>query len=288
MNENSRPAFRRRAVFSAPVVSVLFVLLALPALAGGGSADAGSERGAFDWTETYAGVFAGAGRPDNRVVDVDGFSAWGKPGFSVGYDATGTVVGALAGRKFDVGGVPFRVEIDGAFGDLSAKTNRLDPPRPRVLPTCFAGGDETVESKFRWIVAARAGVERAMGPATAFVAAGPAVARIVNSLTDIDQDFDSERRVCHSHRVDSDDSFRDDDTTIGWTIGAGVETALAGAWTLRLEGSYLDFGRSTHTANRSGDDPCCGHGTDDRRPVSFRIENELGILRLAIVRRFDW
>ena len=281
MNEDSRLAFRRRV---APASAVL-VLLALPALAGGGSANAGSERIAFDWTETYAGVFVGAGRPDNRVVDVDGFSS-DNPGFSVDYDDAGTVVGVLAGKKFDVGGVPFRVELDGAFGDLSARTNRVDPPGPGI-PTCPEGGDETVESRFRWIVAARVGVERAMGPATVFVAAGPAVARIVNSLTDIDREFDHEREVCHSWRVDPDDSFRDDDTTIGWTIGAGVETALAGAWTLRLEGSYLDFGRSAHSANRSGDGRCCGDGTV-RRPVSYRIENELGILRLAVVRRFDW
>lgn len=287
MNEDSRFAFRRRAV-SAPVVFVLFVLLAFPALAGGGAANAGGERerAAFDWTETYAGVFAGAGRPDNRIVDVDGFAS-GNPGSSVGYAAAGTVVGALAGRKFDVGGIPFRVELDGAFGDLSATTNRVDPPRPRALPTCLAGGDETAESRFRWIVTARVGVERAMGPATVFAAAGPAVARIVNSLTDIDQKLDRERQVCHSWHVDPDDSFRDDDTTVGWTIGAGVETALADAWTLRLEGLYLDFGRSTHTANRSGNDPCCGTGTV-KRPVSYRIENELGVLRLAVVRRFDW
>ena len=284
-NENSRSGPGRRAV-SAPVVFVLFVLLALPALAGGGAANAGGERAAFDWTETYAGVFVGAGRPDNRIVDVDGFAS-GNPGSSVGYAAAGTVVGALAGRKFDVGGIPFRVEIDGAFGDLSASTNRLDPPRPRTLPTCPQGGDETAESRFRWIVAARVGIERAMGPATVFAAAGPAVARIVNSLTDLDQGFDADRQVCSPQYVDSDDSFRDDDTTVGWTIGAGVETALADAWTLRLEGLYLDFGESTHAANRSGDGRCCGAGSV-RRPVSYRIGNELGVLRLAVVRRFDW
>ena len=282
MNEDSRRSFRRRAV-SAPAV---FVLLALPALAGGGSANAGGERVGFDWREAYAGVFVGAGRPDNRIADVDGFAS-DNPGYSVGYAAAGTVVGALAGRKFDVGGIPFRVELDGAFGDLSARTNRVDPPEPGKYETCPYGGDETAESTFRWIVAARVGVERAMGPATVFAAAGPAVARIVNSLTDIDRKFDEERKVCHSWHVDPDDSFRDDDTTVGWTIGAGVETALADAWTLRLEGLYLDFGRSTHAANRSRNDPCCGDGTD-RRPVSYRIENELGVLRLAVVRRFDW
>ncbi len=280
-NENSRPVPGRLAA------SAVLVLLALPALAAGGSANAANEGAVFSWTGTYAGVFAGAGRMDNRIVDVDGFAAWGNPGFSVDYDDAGTVVGVLAGRKLDVGGVPFRVELDGAFGDLSARTTGLDPPRPSENPTCPQGGDETTESKFRWIVAARVGVERAMGPATVFVAAGPAVARIVNSLTDLDQKHDEVRDVCSPRYLDSDDSFRDDDTAVGWTVGVGVETALADAWTLRLEGSYLDFGRSAHSANRSGDGRCCGAGTV-RRPVSYRIENELGVLRLAVVRRFDW
>ena len=282
MNEDSRLAFRRGTAWRI----VILVLLALPAPAIGGPANAGNEGAVFNWTGTYAGVFAGAGRPDNRIVDVDGF-ANDNPGSSVGYDDAGIVVGVLVGRKLDVGGVPFRVELDGAFGDLSARTNRLDPPRPRTLPTCPQGGDETAESKFRWIVAARVGVERAMGPATVFVAAGPAVARIVNSLTDLDQEFDAVRQACSPQYVDPDDSFRDDDTAVGWTIGAGIETALADAWILRLEGSYLDFGRSAHSANRSGDGRCCGAGTT-RRPVSYKIENKLGVLRLAVVRRFDW
>ena len=85
-------------------------------------------------------------------------------------------------------------------------------------------------------------------------------------------------------RLDADDSFRDGSTEIGWVIGAGVEVPLADAWMLRLEGSYLDFGRSTHYVNRSGDNRC---GPDKpRRPCSYTIENNLGVVRLAIIRRF--
>ena len=68
-------------------------------------------------------------------------------------------------------------------------------------------------------------------------------------------------------------------------IGAGIETSLSDAWTLRLEGSYLDFGESTHYANRSGNNRCCGDGTP-RRPVSYRIQNKLGIVRLGVIYRF--
>ena len=256
------------------------VLPALAMLAPPGPARAEGGGAAVDGAGIYAGVFAGRGRTDNRVVDVDGFSNWGNPGWTVDYDDAGTVVGVLAGRRFEIGGMPLRVELDGTFGDMSAKTSRIDPGNPD-------DPDETVESEFRWIATARAGVEQAVGRATVFASAGLALARIENSLTDLDRDldrsFDPPRPT--PWRMDPDDSFRDGSTEFGWVIGAGVETSLNDAWTLRLEGSYLDFGGSTHYANRSGNDPCCGTGSP-RRPVSYRIENKLGIVRLALVHRF--
>ena len=177
----------------------------------------------------------------------------------------------LAGWKFEVDGTRLRVELDGAFGDLTAQSNQLDPE----------GLDETVETDVRWLATARIGVEETIGRATVFATGGLAAARIVNSVTDIDYNT-----VMPEGGVDPDDSFRDRSTELGWVIGVGIEAPLADAWTLRLDGSYVDFGRSTHVANRAGDDRCCGVGSP-RRPVSYNIENRLGIVRLAIIRRFD-
>ena len=268
------PAAALRGALAAVVLPALAMLATLgPARAEGGGA-------AMDGAGIYAGVFAGRGRADNRIVDVDGFSNWGNPGWAVDYDDAGFAAGALIGRKLEIGGVPLRVELDGTFGDMSANTSRIDPGNPD-------DPDETVESEFRWTATARAGVERAIGRATVFASAGLALARIENSLTDLDRgldrSFDPPRPT--PWRADPDDSFRDGSTEFGWVIGAGVETSLSDAWTLRLEGSYLDFGESTHHANRSGNNRCCGKDTP-RRPVSYRIENKLGIVRLALIRRF--
>ena len=266
------PAWRR----------AIIALPALAMLANGGPANAADDNG-FDRTGTYAGVFAGSGRTDGRIVDVDGFSYSGRAGWAVDYDDAGFAAGALIGRKFEIGGVPLRIELDGTFGDLSAKTNRIDPR--------FQPPDETVESEFRWVATARAGVEGAVGPATVFASAGLALARIENSLMDLDayRDRSGEWVLLPNgraaQRMDPDDSFRDGSTEFGWVIGAGVEAPLSDAWTLRLEGSYLDFGEGAHHANRSGDDRCCGAGSP-RRPVSYRIENRLGIVRLGIIYRF--
>ena len=236
-------------------------------LAGAGPAHAADGDATVHWKETYAGVFVGTGRIDNRIVDVEGFANWGNPGWTVDYDAAGAVGGVLLGRTFAVGDMPLRIEVDGTFGDVSASSNRLDP---RDL-------DETAETEFRWMFTLRGGVERATGPATLFATGGLAAARIANSVTDIDFGAGA------PPRLDPDDSFHDSSPTIGWTAGVGVEVPLADAWTLRLEGSYYDLGRRTRHVNRSGDNPC---GADNpRRPCAYEIGNRLHTVRVALVRR---
>ena len=218
----------------------------------------------------YAGVFAGAADVRNRIVDVDGFSNWGNPGYIVDYDDPGFAGGVLVGKRFE--GLPVRIEIDAGFADLSVDTKGLDP----------AHGDETAASTLRWFATARAGVEHVLGPATVVATAGLAAAQIESSVTDLDRELVDGMPT--PWRMDPDDSFHDRLTKIGWVIGIGVETALVDAWTLRLEGSYLNFGRSKHTLNHSANNRC-GRG-GERRACTYRIENRLGLLRLAIIRKF--
>lgn len=248
---------------------VVLALTAFFMLANGDPACAGSDDAAFDfvWAETYAGVFAGYARLNNRLIDVDGFANWGHPGSGSTYNDDGFAGGVLVGKKFKIGGMPFRIEFDGTLGDLSATTNTLDPE----------GLDETAKAEFRWSVTTRAGVEYAVGRSTVFATGGLAIARIANSVTDID---------FPPTRLDHDDSFRDSSTEIGWVVGAGVETPLADDWTLRLEGSYLDFGSSTHYVNRSGNNSC-GPG-NPRRPCPYHVENTLTLVRLALIYPFSW
>ena len=220
----------------------------------------------------YAGLHAGLGRLDARIVDVDGFANWGRPGWRVGYRDSGPAGGALAGRRFALGGAALRIEVEAAFSRLAAKTDRLDP----------AIRDERAETKLRWLAAARVGIEHAFDGATVFAAAGPAAARIETSVTDLDRGVVDGRPT--PWRVDPDDSFRDSRTRFGWAAGAGVETALSGAWSLRLEGVYFDFGKSAHKVNRSGGGRC-GPG-NPRRPCSYEAETRFGLLRFAFIRRF--
>ena len=218
--------------------------------------------------DRYAGVFVGPGFMKNRITDVDGFADWGNPGSVSRYDHTGFVGGILVGRKFDVGGMVLRMELDGAFADVSESTDKLDPE----------GLDETAESEFSWLVSARGGVQQTVGRLTVFVTTGLAFAGISNSVTDTD--FSDSGSM-----VDPDDSFSKDSTEVGWVVGTGLETVLSDVWALRLEGLYMDFGESTHLVNRSANNRCCGPETP-RKEVSYEVENRLSTLRLAIIRLF--
>ena len=254
-------ALRHAAVSLAALVTVSIV----------GPANADSGGGALGTTNAYAGVFVGSGRAGNRLTDIDGFANWGNPGSMVDYDDNQFVGGALIGRKFEIGGTPLRIEFDAVIGSLSASTSALDP-------TC---ADESATSELQWITTARVGVEDTVGRATLFATGGLATARIANSVTDIDY-----RGSCLQMelRHDADDSFRDTSLRFGWVIGAGVDVALDRKWTFRLEGSYLDFGRDTYHVNHSADN-ACGRG-GPRMPCPYDIENRLGVVRLAIIRRF--
>ena len=249
--------------------AVALTALVTFAATGPASADRGSV--VPESAGAYAGVFAGSGRIGGRLTDVDGFANWGNPGSMVDYDDSRFVGGALIGRKFEVGGTPLRIELDAVLGSLSATSNALDP-------TCT---DESATSEIRWITTARVGVEETLGRATLFATGGLAAARITNSVTDIDYRGSCLERELHH---DADDSFRDESLHFGWVIGAGVDVALDREWTFRLEGSYLDFGQDTYSVNHSANNPC-GRG-GPRRPCPYDIENRVGVVRLAIIRRF--
>ena len=264
MQYSHRPGYRSRISWrgSTLALAALFVFsTGKPMIAA--SDDSGANEG-----RTYFGFFVGSGLMGNKIVDVEGFANWGQPGYTLGYGDNRFVGGALIGIKADLGSVRFRVEFDGTFGDLSGKSNRLDPQ----------GLDETAGSNLQWVATGRVGFELPVGGATVFATTGLGATRMTNFVTDIDSGRDV---LPH---VDPDDSYRASSTDLGPVIGAGIEAPLAGAWMLRVEGAYLDFGWSTHTVNHSGNNSC-GPG-NPRRPCPYRVRNQMGLIRFGLIHRF--
>ena len=246
-------------------------LASLLALAGAGAAQAQGGAAASARAATYAGAFAGAGAVRARLIDVGGFAgSSGSPGQTFDYDDTGLAAGVLAGRDFALGRAPLRFEVDGAFGGLPAAARQLDP----------VGLDETAASALRWAGTARLGVRRSLGRAGVFLTGGVSVAGLANSFTDLDAGPDGRPRV------DPDDSFAERATRVGWAAGGGLETPLAGAWSLRLEGLYMDFGETTHHVENRLDANAgvCGPAGLPS-PCRYRIDQRFALLRLVVVRR---
>lgn len=265
MNRPVKVAGRERQIAASRILVVLLAAALLPLAA------VGAARAEMSWGEAYGGVFLGAGLTENRIVDPSGFGNWGTPGWATDYDGADAVGGLLLGTKVDLNGARFRIEVDGIFGDMAAKSDRVDP----------VGRDETARASVRWAATARLGLEHRQGPVTIFINGGAAVARITNSLTDID--FNAARNI--PPHVDPDDSFSHGATRVGWVLGLGIEAPVWDSWKWRLDGSYLGFGRSTRYVNRSGNNPCGPGGP--RAACPYRIENHLVVIRLALVRRFD-
>ena len=263
MNKRFRPVLPPHTVRTRTVLSLAVLVL----LACGGPA-AACDDAAGDTGCTYTGLLVGTSRAFNRIIDIDGFANWGNPGAVLDYDDVELTGSALVGRRLAIGPVPLRLEFDATFGDMRATSNRLDPQ----------GLDETAEAKFRWIATAGAGSEVAVGRFTVFGKGGLAVADVANSVTDID--FFRDRPPM----LDPDDSFREVSTDFGWQLAAGIEATLADAWALRLDGSYMAFGRSTYAVNRGRNNRCGPGGS--LRPCLYDVEHTLGLLRLGFIYRF--
>ena len=249
---------RRRRAFASAIVSVL-------AFAGTAQAQDGSVAG------SYIGAFAGLGSLDVLMTDIDGFSGSnGMPGQTFEYNGTGFAAGVVAGRHFHLGGVRLLFEADGAFGSLPTAARQLDP----------VGLDETAAAELHWVGSARIGVWKSIGRAGVFVAGGLSVAGISNSFTDLDAGTDGRAQV------DPDDSFDARPTRAGWVAGVGVQTPVAGAWNLRFEGLYKDFGETVHQAeNRRGANAGVCGPAGRPSPCRYGFDLRYTHLRLALVRR---
>jgi outer membrane immunogenic protein len=61
------------------------------------------------------------------------------------------------------------------------------------------------------------------------------------------------------------------DTRTGWTVGTGLEWALAPNWSAKLEYNYLDFGSEAIGA-----------------PIGVDVDTQVHLVKLGLNYRFDW
>jgi len=149
-----------------------------------------------------------------------GESNWSSALGSTGdFDTNGAVVGGTLGYNWQVGHAVFGLEGDLDWSDIKGSTS--------TAAFCAGGNCET---RNNWLGTARGRIGYAFDRFMPYVTGGLAVGDIkattpVGSTTE---------------------------TNAGWTAGGGVEAAIAGPWTAKVEYLYTDLGKGTCDAANCG------------------------------------
>jgi outer membrane immunogenic protein len=148
-------------------------------------------------------------------VGINGGGGWGRsntsaPFASGDFNTSGGVVGGTIGYNWQTGPAVFGLEGD------------IDWSNIRGSSTCGVGF--SCETKNSWLATARGRVGYAFDRFMPFVTGGLAVGDIKNTVSGVGSSTA---------------------TKAGWTVGGGLEAALTGPWTAKVEYLYADLGRGT-------------------------------------------
>ena len=176
----------------------------------------------YDWTGFYIGVNAGVGLGRDRLQQ-DWLNT-GSP-YSIYTSPQGGFGGAQIGYNWQTGSVfgpiVFGVEADIQGTGLSDDRTNLS----------VAGTTTTYGQKLDWFGTARGRIGIANGPVLSYVTAGYAFGNVKTNAAESVGVLTT--------------TFATDRTQSGWVVGSGVEAALGGNWTGKIEYLYLNLGNKT-------------------------------------------
>jgi outer membrane immunogenic protein len=146
---------------------------------------------------------------------INGGWAWGSSNWSAfnssSFDVNGGMFGGQIGYNWQFGQFVFGLEGDGDWSELGGSTN------------VFACGATSCRTKNDFLATARGRVGYAVDRWMPYVTAGLAIGDI---------------------RTTTAGFAGIDQTNAGWTVGGGLEFALAGNWTAKAEYLYVDLGNA--------------------------------------------
>ena len=164
----------------------------------------------IDWTGFYAGVIGGYGAGDMQTTNGTGNTT---------INPNGAIAGVTAGTNYQIGSMVLGVEGDVGWSGQSGTA------------TCAGGG--TCSADLDWVGSVRGRVGYAFDPMLVYGTGGVAMTQANTSVSPA---------VGGTTGTNSD-------TYVGWTVGAGVETALTQQVSAKLEYNYSDFGSRTAPVN---------------------------------------
>src|SRR5664280_152091 len=148
-------------------------------------------------------------------IGINGGGAWGRSDWSntLGtntIDTSGAVVGGTIGYNYQMGQTVFGLEGDGDWSNLRGSTT--------------GGACTSCETHNSWLATARGRLGYAFGRFMPYVTGGAAFGDVKATAAG----FGSQTT-----------------TRVGWTGGGGLEAAIAGPWTAKVEYLYVDLGKGS-------------------------------------------
>ena len=186
---------------------------------------------AYNWSGFYAGVNAGVTLSQAGVTAPTAEDA-------VNVAALSLMGGVHAGYNWQAAPNWF-VGVEGDFGFLGADRSLTD----------WNDSDIDFGIKTGWYGTLRGRLGYSTGPALLYLTGGGALVRVRNNFDDTNDLVASKSK-----------------TAAGWTVGAGIETALGQGWTAKTEYLYIDAGENKVFNTAQGD-----LATFDNRFHVFRL-----------------
>ena len=145
-------------------------------------------------------------------VGINGGYGWGRSNFSApfttgSFDVSGGLVGGTLGYNYQLGQTVFGIEGDMDWSGIDGSA---------------ACGATTCQTRNNWLSTVRGRMGYSFDRFMPYVTGGLAIGDIETNIAGIGGGRD---------------------TQVGWTVGGGVEAALDGPWTAKLEYLYVDLGR---------------------------------------------
>ncbi|MBN9085030.1 MAG: hypothetical protein BGP04_06480 [Rhizobiales bacterium 62-17] len=222
----------------------------------------------FTWTGFYVGLNAGYGFSGDRGVGISGSPlitngqlAATVP-FSLSPKRDGFIGGAQVGYNVQSGSLVYGVEVDFQGADIKGSANAC-----AVGLGCGAVITNAT-NKLEWFGTLRGRLGVAFDRALIYATGGLALGGVRNSAH-LNEFAGAGRQF----------DVRNNNTRAGWTLGAGVEYAISGNWSAKLEYLYYDLGRTSGV----------GIQTNPVNPAEFmtaRFRNNGHIVRAGINYRF--
>jgi outer membrane immunogenic protein len=178
----------------------------------------------YDWTGFYVGVNAGGGVGRNRALSDP--TGTGAP-YSLYLQPQGLIGGAGIGYNWQTNSVmgPIVLGVEADIQGSGLKDDRTNLNFGGLLVTNYS-------QQIDWFGTVRARVGLTNGPVLAYATGGFAYGDVKTTVT-------------QTTPLGPLPTFSADRRQGGWTIGSGVEAALGGNWTGKIEYLYLNLGSRT-------------------------------------------